>query len=698
MFVLIFGIIATSFMVIWADLSRQEQAFIARIFIDYTNVILLFALLLVIVPGVMLYNFFKAYIPPAKLLAEETKLILTANPDHRIKRTGASEIRQLAAIINTFADHYQALQADVEAQISAAKSDVEEERNRLAALMSELTESVLVCNIEGRILLYNNRARQLLNQPSESGTSGLIGLGRSIFGIMDRNVITHALEHIHHHLEQDVAHPVAHFVTTAKGGQLIRAHMAPVLDQQKEITGFVLTLEDITRRVEISSRRDALLQSLTEGTRASLANIRAAVETVLEYPNMDRDRINQFTKIISDESLTLSARLDQTMLESAEYLKTQWSLEDMLGSDLISAIQRRFESKLGIITKTAVTDKPLWLKVDSYSIVEAMTSIMRWLSTDFGVGEVGFDLQEAGRFARFDMLWNGALVDTETMRTWEQQPSMTDGENNPLTLKAVAERHAGEVWYQADKDSRTAYLRLLLPITQPETTWNLPIAEEGRPEYYDFDLFHQPGQKPELDQRLLTELTYTVFDTETTGLHPSDGDEIISIGAVRILNGRLLRQEIFDQLIDPRRPVSEESIRIHGISPDMLRGQPTIDQVLPLLFQFAEDTVLVADNAAFDMRFLQMKEAQTGLKFIQPVLDTLLLSAVVHPNQEEHRLEAIARRLGINIIGRHSALGDAIVTGEIFLKLISLLAERGILTLKDAREAAQKTYFARITY
>ena len=98
------------------------------------------------------------------------------------------------------------------------------------------------------------------------------------------------------------------------------------------------------------------------------------------------------------------------------------------------------------------------------------------------------------------------------------------------------------------------------------------------------------------------------------------------------------------------------------------------------------------------MRFLQLKEAQTGLRFDQPVIDTLLLSAVVHPNQESHRLEAIAERLGLTIVGRHTALGDAIVTAEVFLKLLPLLAEKGIRTLREAREAAEKTYYARIKY
>jgi DNA polymerase-3 subunit epsilon len=181
-------------------------------------------------------------------------------------------------------------------------------------------------------------------------------------------------------------------------------------------------------------------------------------------------------------------------------------------------------------------------------------------------------------------------------------------------------------------------------------------------------------------------------------LQPHARDEIISIGASRIVNGRLLQQETFDQLIKPRRTVSAESIDIHGITRAMLEDQPPIETVLPRFRHFAEDTVLVAHNAAFNMRFLQLKEAQTGVSFTQPVLDTLLLSQVIHPHQLEHTLEAIATRLGVTIVGRHTALDYAIVTGEVFLKMIPLLAEKGILTLNDAREAALKTLYAHIHY
>jgi DNA polymerase-3 subunit epsilon len=266
-------------------------------------------------------------------------------------------------------------------------------------------------------------------------------------------------------------------------------------------------------------------------------------------------------------------------------------------------------------------------------------------------------------------------------------------------VRDVLERHGGEVWLQT-AGAGGARLRLLLPAAKvAPAPLRAPAAPlESRPEYYDFDLFRGSSASTAQQERKLVELTYTAFDTETTGLEPSAGDEIISIGAVRIVNGRMLKNEVFEQLVDPRRPLNRESMRIHGIEPRALQGQPGIEQVLPLFHRFCEETVLVAHNAAFDMRFLELKEASTGVTFAQPVLDTLLLSAAVHPAQQDHRLESIAERLGVRLIGRHTALGDALLTGEIFLKLIPLLAERGVLTLRQALETSRETYYARLQY
>jgi DNA polymerase-3 subunit epsilon len=552
-----------------------------------------------------------------------------------------------------------------------------------------------------------------------AGGGELIGLGRSIYSVLDRNLITHALEGIQHRMKKSVAQPVANFVTTTRAGQLLRVQMSPVLAVQEEaggeaegdgdqiqekepertLTGFILMLDNITRNFESESRRDQMLHTLTEGNRASLANVRAAAE-MLDYPELQEALRERFRKVIRDELEAMSERLDRTATDFADSLKTRWPLEEILGADLVAAAQRWVEGRLQLPTKLEEVDESLWVKVDSFSLLQALTYLASRLSEEFAVREVRFRLSGAGRLVHLDLIWSGQAMSTETVMHWELEPMQFAGEVSPLTVRDVIERHDGEMWLEREKVRHRAFFRILLPMAVPQQQMEAEayLRGESRPEYYDFDLFKWSEQSRALDDRPLAELAFTVFDTETTGLKPSEGDEIIQIGATRVLNGKLLRNESFEQLVDPGRPLEPESAEVHGITEAMLAGQPAIDQVLPAFHAFAAETVLVAHNAAFDMRFLQLKEARTGLRFDQPVLDTLLLSAVVHPNQDSHRLEAIAERLGVNIIGRHTALGDAIVTAEVFLKLLPLLAEQGILTLGQAREASQQTYYARVKY
>jgi DNA polymerase-3 subunit epsilon len=385
--------------------------------------------------------------------------------------------------------------------------------------------------------------------------------------------------------------------------------------------------------------------------------------------------------------------------EYADALKAGLALEDMRAADLLNVARRRIEAVLGLPCALEQTPDDIWIKVDSFALVEALAYLAGRLCEDYGVRSVGLRAAINGRFAELDLVWSGAIVGSDALALWETEPMQIGTQQTPLTLKDVLERHGGEVWVQSHKTSQTAWFRLLLPLGAPAAA--IPRRNPGtssRPEYYDFDLFRYADTVQGLAERKLVDLHYTVFDTETTGLEPSAGDEIISLGAVRIVNARLLKREVFEQLINPQRPVGMASSRIHGIESQALMGQPTIGEVLPEFQRFCEDTVLVAHNAAFDMRFLELKETATGIRFTQPVLDTLLLSVIVHPSQEGHNLEAVAERLGVSVIGRHTALGDALVTGEIFLRLLPLLAEHDILTLGQALNASRETYHARLKY
>jgi DNA polymerase-3 subunit epsilon len=421
---------------------------------------------------------------------------------------------------------------------------------------------------------------------------------------------------------------------------------------------------------------------------------------MLDYPEVDAATRERFQRVIRDEAQLMSERIRELSSQATETLKTRWPLEDMLGADFVAAAARRIEAQLSCRAAAGEVDGELWLRLDSYSLLQALVHLARRLVDDHGVSLITLRLARAGVRAQLDLVWSGPTMSTETVGGWETDPITADGGMLALTLRDIVERHDGAFWFERERVRHESFFRFLLPLAIEGEQLEAAQVVRGasRPEYYDFDLFRTSQQTRELAARLLTELSYTVFDCETTGLDPSGGDEIIQIGATRIVNGKLRRHECFEQLVNPRRPFSEASMSIHGIRPEMVAGQPTIETVLPAFHAFAEDTVLVGHNAAFDMRFLQLKEAATGVVFDQPVLDTLLLSALVHPQQESHRLEAIAERLGVPVLGRHTALGDAMVTAEVFLKLVPLLAERGLSTLSEVREAAQKTYHARVTY
>jgi len=699
-FALSAGACAGGLLAVHAVLTPQDQREFSRLLAAGSNILFVFGVILFAASGFLADWIVRAWPGALRRLAESARLVAAGNPAHRAEPRGPAEIRELALAVNALAERHEALLGSVDDRIRQARADLDDETSRLAALMSELASSVVVCTIEGRILLYNEHARRVF---SGSGVSGFIGLGRSLFSLLDRQLVVHALDQLRQRLQQGEAKPVSVFLASPGPALLLRVRMAPVMGAAtspggpQEPSGFVLLMDDVGEEVARLEHRDRLLEELIQCARASLAGIRAAAENLESFPQMDTERRARFTAIIGAEAHRLSAELDRVSRSYSDLVKSHWSPEQMRAADLVAVVRRRIEAQLGLPTGVGDIDESVWVSVDSYSMAQALCYVAGRIHDELAGRDLRLCVTADGRHARIDILWAGARPAAAAAAAWESVPLLAGGEASAATLRDVLERHRAEAWCESETPAAAGRFRLLLPLTEPVRT-SLAPPQDSRPEYYDFDLFSQPVPARELDDRKLTELAYTAFDTETTGLEPAAGDEIISVGAVRMLNGRLLAAEVFDQLVDPQRPISPASAKIHGIRPAMLAGQPTLDKVLPAFHQFCEDTVLVGHNAAFDMRFLQLKEAATGVRFTQPVLDTLLLSVVLHRDLGEHQLEAIAARFGVSVTGRHTALGDAIVTGEIFLRMIPLLAERGIVTLRQAREVSQQTFHARIRY
>ncbi len=702
-----FTVIIASFAGSWHSLASEEKTYIAHLIGKLLPFPLIGAAVLCLIIGGLVSLLFHNYIIPILQLSEETRLISTANPDYRVTPRGAKELVRLAEVINESADTFTRMQKDIDAHIALSKAQIQEERNRLAALMSEMPHAVLVCNSDGQILLYNTKAKTLFDPETvhnyaDQQPQGLIGLGRSVFGLLERDPLVHALELLQHALSRGQAAPISNFMMSHHGGTYLRVNMAPVLadrnGSEQIMTGFVLTLEDMTTQIAADTRRDTLIRTLTDDLQGALSEIRDSITEILNNPTMNRERLQQERQTIDQASQRLVDKLNQARDNYASHLHEQSKVEDIPGESVLEVLARnisdRFSCKVDFHS-----DAGLWLKLDSYSFVQTLSHLAGMLNARHQVTHYNFTLSEQQDYLCLNIDWQQA-VSAELLDSWRNSPLISNSRGNTFSFAELLEKMSGSMEY-LPADNNGGYHGMRINYKKPEGPQPTPLSQttqiEHRPISYEFDLFEQRGDAG-MAKTPLRKLTFVVFDTETTGLNPSEGDEIIQLGAIRIVNGQILHHETIDQLIDPKRHVPATSVAIHGIDPALLVGQPTIDKILPHFHHFAEGAVLVAHNAAFDMRFLQLKEEKTGIHFDNPVLDTLLLSSIIHPNLKGHGLEGIAERLNITIVGRHTALGDSIVTAEVLIKLIPLLEAQGIVTLEDAQLASQKSAFAKIGY
>lgn len=183
--------------------------------------------------------------------------------------------------------------------------------------------------------------------------------------------------------------------------------------------------------------------------------------------------------------------------------------------------------------------------------------------------------------------------------------------------------------------------------------------------------------------------TYVVFDIETTGLS-KEKEMITEIGAVKVADGKIIDR--FSTFVNPQRPISAEITKLTGITDDMVKDAPTIENILPEFLKFCEDTVLVAHNASFDTGFIRIAAERAGLgELHHTIVDTLELARALLPELNKHKLDIVCEHLGVTLNGHHRAVNDAEATAEVFIKFLDMLAEKKIFTLDEINVLASRT-------
>lgn len=196
---------------------------------------------------------------------------------------------------------------------------------------------------------------------------------------------------------------------------------------------------------------------------------------------------------------------------------------------------------------------------------------------------------------------------------------------------------------------------------------------------------HAPPAYAPKEDTLLADLSFLVLDTETTGLD-AHNDSVVSIGAVRMEGSRVFHSDAIDMLVNPGRPIPRAAQAIHGVTDAMVAGAPTLQDVMPDLLAKMKNCVVVGHNIGYDMAILAAGAKRIGAAWPTPrQLDTRFIIAGLEIMPDDPDLEEIASRLGVDPRGRHTALGDALVTAEVLRALLPELEHRGVRTWRQLK-------------
>lgn len=586
---------------------------------------------------------------------------LVANPDARDDYPPEGWLRSLGPDLVRVRDAWRAdrgrlATAHAEGARSAARI-----RQELETLLQVLDTPLLLCDQHRRVLLFNQAAETLFE-----GHHGL-GLGKRLEALLPAASLQDALGQ----LPGDGS---PREVLVPCDERWLRAVLRRVPGSHGES---LLTLTDTTAAwtSEMGARAE-LLDSLPRLRRHS-ASLTSAADALTTLRGASGEMRGRLERVIDEESRSLGqdieelASLVERMQQEGERLVPLWS------NDLWAALNERQADPTQRVVPVGM---PAWLKGDATALLVLLDSLLDGLRSHVGDGELEGEVCLGNRRVYLDLVWEGSPLGERQLNEWQQQ-RLDDLPLGPRVAD-VLRQHASDAWSLADADGVHARLRLPLPAT--ERVGAPRPATEPRPEFHDFGIADLPPPDAELAARPLRALEVVAFDTETTGLELRRGDTVISIGACRIVNARLLASEVFDVRVDPGRPIPPASTAIHGITDADVAGAPPLPVVLPRFRDYVGEAVILAHNAAFDLLALQPPGA--GVALDMPVLDTLLISRALDASLDGHDLDSLADRYDLSFPPgtRHTALGDARVTAELWLSLLPRLEARGIETLEQA--------------
>ncbi|MEM0899061.1 MAG: exonuclease domain-containing protein [Pseudomonadota bacterium] len=607
---------------------------------------------------------------PINSISSRLKTLAHADASAQFSNEDAKYLGLLAPSAEDVGQALTEARTKTEAMVNDAVQSAAVQKSRLEALLQEMHHGVIICSLSGRVSLYNRHALRIL-QVNEYTTSdgdsepvliGTLGLGRDLFNIVERRPFGSVIDTLMGAENPENALPI---VFSTRDMSVTMCGHVSLHYEQNQVAGMTIVFDDVTDELAAGLERDRLLREASDGLGSCLAN-----------------------DSLDDMRAAVSTARDKLETASNSILASAWPTRDISAKRLFRGTLKALEDLTLPITTSG---ESVVINGDSATLI----ALLRKLTID-GVLETrpaSIELRaEAEGFRR--TLSIELKSPKNTSQNWLEK-SMSDNADEMtafLSGAAILERHRAKIESTDENGHFTITLDFPANASLRSDTRTAEALKprDPRPEFYDFEIFGSKRMNT-LNDVPLRDLYCVVFDCEMTGLDPRAGHEIVSIAGVRIVNGRVLSGEVFDQLVNPGKPIPPASTAIHHISDEMVFDAPKIPQVLRSFHSFAHDQVLIAHNAAFDMAFIAKKENAARVKFDHTVLDTVLLAAHLNGTSDSLTLDALANRYKITIPEekRHTALGDAVATAKVFCKMIKPLESAGVRTVGDALEVSK---------
>lgn len=333
------------------------------------------------------------------------------------------------------------------------------------ALLEALPEGALLLTSDTHVLAYNKRARVLLNwiRPGEAqiGAAGTLA-GVAATALLDAHLLQETLSEVLASVGAGTGPARATFAMTGREARVLRVQARRTDDAEAP---WLLLLERSGDTDRPRRAREHFLRTLTEGMRGPLANVRAAIETMTTYPTMEPAVEEQFRQIILEQSVTLSAHLDRTLDAYSRQLKSRLTRDVMVATDLLALLGTALQQDLGFVVHTTAPEQPVRLRVDPYTLVQALVHLAGLIENAARFTELTCALRRSETAALLTLEWTqGDAITEDRLERWLTRDLPLEDSVVTTTVQEVLDWHEATVSIISPREGRTM-LQVQLPST-----------------------------------------------------------------------------------------------------------------------------------------------------------------------------------------------------------------------------------------